>query len=114
MSSLDLSLIFKAEYPSLFSIVPCCSSTDHLLPVNVSRLRAEALQVPGTYFIPDLLVDFQSLKTTPPKEIEKLCVIASLDSPFAEALPSRFARYFGRLGTPDLDKQVVIKRLEAI
>lgn len=68
--------------------------------------------LPGTYFLPDLLIDFQSLKATPPDEAEKLKVIASLDSPFAEAVLARFARYFGRLGTPDIDKQVVIKRLE--
>ena len=37
--------------------------------------------------------------------------LASLDSPFAEALLARFTRYFGRLGTPDLDMTVLLQRL---
>ena len=37
--------------------------------------------------------------------------LASLDSPFAEGLLARFTRYFGRLGTPDLDMTVLLQRL---
>ena len=40
--------------------------------------------------------------------------LASLDSPFAEALLVRFTRYFGRLGTPDLDVAVLSQRLRAV
>jgi len=40
--------------------------------------------------------------------------LASLDSPFAEALLARFTRYFGRLGTPDLDVAVLLQRLRAV
>jgi hypothetical protein len=40
--------------------------------------------------------------------------LASLDSPFAEALLARFTRYFGRLGTPDLDVAVLLQRLQAV
>lgn len=39
--------------------------------------------------------------------------LASLDSPFAEALLARFARYFGRLGTPDLDLEVILNKLRS-
>lgn len=69
--------------------------------------------LPGTYFFPDSVVDFQKLKAITPAEILKLEVVASLDSPFAEAVLARFSRYFGRLGTPDIDKNVVLNRLEA-
>ena len=69
--------------------------------------------LPGTYFLPDSVVDFQQLKAVPAEEIAKLEVIASLDSPFAEAVLARFSRYFGRLGTPDIDKNVVLTRLQA-
>ena len=34
--------------------------------------------------------------------------LASLDSPFAEALLARFTRHFGRLGTPDIDVAVLL------
>ena len=37
--------------------------------------------------------------------------IASLDSPFAEEVISRFLRYWGRLGTPDLDISLVLQQL---
>jgi CheY-like chemotaxis protein len=70
--------------------------------------------LPGTFFLPDSIVDFQKLRTVSPDELKTLEVIASLDSPFAEAVLARFSRYFGRLGTPDIDKNVVINRLHAI
>jgi CheY-like chemotaxis protein len=68
--------------------------------------------LPGVFFLPDSVVDFQRLKMVSPAELEKLEVVASLDSPFAEALLAKFTRYFGRLGTPDIDKQVVLDRLQ--
>ncbi len=37
--------------------------------------------------------------------------IASLDNPFAEACLAKFARYYSRLGTPDLDIDMVYNRL---
>jgi hypothetical protein len=68
--------------------------------------------LPGALSLPDLMVDFQQLVT-----LQRACMgglerLASLDSPFAEALLARFARYFGRLGTPDLDIAVLLKRLQ--
>jgi hypothetical protein len=38
--------------------------------------------------------------------------IASLDSPYAEAVLAKFAGYYGRLGTPDINKAIVIDRLK--
>jgi hypothetical protein len=72
--------------------------------------------LPGTLTLPDLLVDFQQLKTLQREELEKLIQqeiwerVASLDSPFTEALLARFTRYLGRLGTPDLDIDVVMNK----
>jgi hypothetical protein len=43
--------------------------------------------------------------------MDSLNRLASLDSPFAEALLARFVRYFGRLGTPDLNTEVILSRL---
>jgi hypothetical protein len=40
--------------------------------------------------------------------------LASLDSPFAEALLDGFTRYFGRLGTPDLDVAMLLQRLRTV
>jgi len=65
----------------------------------------------STFFIPDLVVDFQDVAHITISELEKLERITSLDSPFAEALLARFARYYGRLGTPDLDTDIVFDKL---
>jgi CheY-like chemotaxis protein len=67
--------------------------------------------LPGALALPDLVVDFQQLTILPRSEIGNLKRLASLDSPFAEALLSRFIRYFGRLGTPDLDVDLTVARL---
>ena len=67
--------------------------------------------LPGALTLPDLVVDFQQLATLPRDRASSLERRASLDSPFAEAFLARFARYFGRLGTPDLDVESVMSRL---
>jgi hypothetical protein len=67
--------------------------------------------LPGAITLPDLVVDFQQLVTLPGAQMTTLGRLASLDSPFAEALLARFGRYFGRLGTPDLDLEVILSRL---
>lgn len=71
--------------------------------------------LPATFFIPDLVVDFQALMQIPLEKIKLKHRIASLDAPFAEACSSRFARYYGRLGTPDVYKKFVSNKIiEAI
>jgi len=67
--------------------------------------------LPGALTLPDLVADFQRLVALPRNESTDLERKASLDSPFAEAFLARFSRYFGRLGTPDLDVDSVISRL---
>lgn len=67
--------------------------------------------LPAALTIPNLLVDFQSLERIETEELENLERLCSLDSPFAEALVSRFLRYWGRLGTPDLDTASILESL---
>lgn len=50
--------------------------------------------LPATFFLPDLVVDFQSLVQVSLKSLDAMERIASLDSPFAEALGAGFARYY--------------------
>lgn len=69
--------------------------------------------LPATFFMPDLIVDLQQLESIQKDELEKFTAVASLDSPYAESLLARFSRYYGRLGTPNLDKEIVINRLKA-
>jgi hypothetical protein len=70
--------------------------------------------LPGALSLPDLLVDFQQLATLQRDHMGGLERLASLDSPFAEALLARFTRYFGRLGMPDLDVAVLLQRLRTV
>lgn len=70
--------------------------------------------LPGVLTLPDLIVDFQQLVTLPREQLNSMERLASLDSPFAESLLARFARYFGRLGTPDLDLERVVDRLKSV
>ena len=69
--------------------------------------------LPSAMDIPNLVVDYQKLEAVCKDEFEKRnwLRVASLDSPFAEELLTRFARYFGRIGTPDLDTNIVLSRL---
>ena len=68
--------------------------------------------LPAAFEIPHLVVDFQDLCTVPRDKLDAMNAIASLDSPYAEELQSRFAGYFGRIGTPDLDWAEVISDIQ--
>ena len=67
----------------------------------------EALGIPALG-IPALLVDFENLVHVTPEEVERDWErIATLDSPFAEALVSRFTRFYLGIGAPDLDTNAI-------
>lgn len=72
--------------------------------------------LPGTSFLPDLLVDFQSITTIPTATLAPGAGgyerIASLDSPFAESLQAKMTRYLGRIGTPDIDVDLALERFK--
>lgn len=68
--------------------------------------------LPSAFDLPHLLVDFQDLYTVEVKELENWKREASLDSPYSEAVVAQFTRYFGRLGTPDLNIDLIISQLE--
>jgi CheY-like chemotaxis protein len=69
--------------------------------------------LPRAFFLPDLVVDLQQLRTLSIDSIGNFKAVATLDSPFAESVVARFSRYFNRLGTPDVDKTIVINRLQS-
>ncbi|MCK4998207.1 MAG: hypothetical protein KAS23_01685, partial [Anaerohalosphaera sp.] len=69
--------------------------------------------LPGTFFMPDLIVDFQDLVHIPKDELDAKQAIATLDTPYVESFITSFARYYGRLGTPDLDVNTVLSRIES-
>lgn len=67
------------------------------------------LYLPGVLRLPDLAADLQRVASVPRADLDGMEQVASLDSPFAEAAVGRFVRYFGRVGTPDLDYEFLIE-----
>jgi len=70
------------------------------------------LFLPQALTIPDLVADFQRLRSVTRDDLDGMERVASLASPFAEAAVSRFGRYFGRVGTDDLDVEAIKTRLK--
>lgn len=67
--------------------------------------------LPAAWQIPDLIVDIQRILYIPYARLDAYTKMASLDSPFSEALINRFNRYMGRVGTPDLDFDAALDRM---
>ncbi|MAT05259.1 MAG: hypothetical protein CL424_09485 [Acidimicrobiaceae bacterium] len=67
--------------------------------------------LPAAWDVPNLVVDFQRWRHITTATLDGAERVATIDSPFVEALVSRFTRYFNRVGTPDLDVNVAIDRL---
>lgn len=69
--------------------------------------------LPSAFQVPDLIIDFQQLETVASTTLSEFMRIAALDAPFAQAMLAQFVRYFGRIGTPDLDIDGIMERLLA-
>ena len=82
-----------------------------LLSNKIGGQLDRRLYLPRAAAVPDLLVDFQHLVTAPYEVLATLNHVATLDSPFAEAALNRFERYYGRIGTQDLDVDVAVERM---
>ena len=80
---------------------------------NIIRNRSLRYHyLPAAFDILHLVVDFQDLMTLPRDTLDAMSREATLDSPFAEELQSRFAAYFGRIGTPDLDWACIVATIQ--
>lgn len=69
--------------------------------------------LPGTVFMNACVIDFQSITSFPASSLTNMQRIATLDTPFVESLLSKFSRYFGRIGTPNLDADGLSKAIMA-
>ena len=107
----------QSEFKKWEEQLPCpsnnvASNLRNLLADNRRNTQPERFYyLPGALTLPDLIVDFQRLEIMDREDIGDLDRIASLDSPYSEALLARFNRYYGRLGTPDLDIDEKIRQL---
>lgn len=118
----------KVEWMLFARCVPLCDQKEYqewiddegkagnlqaLLKNNRNKSQPERFfYLPGALTLHDQVVDFQQMVTINLDSFRNLDRLASLDSPFAEALISRFVRYYGRIGTPNLDINLIINRLK--
>lgn len=74
-------------------------------------------KVPRYYYlpefrnIPDLMLDLDNTHSIPIGELDTHMRVASLVSPYSEALLARYSHFRGRIGTPDLNSASVKDRL---
>lgn len=67
---------------------------------------------PGTFFLPDCIVDFQQLLNLPANYEDDFQVVCSLDNPYREELLQLFSNYYGRIGTPDYEFDSIWGKVE--
>jgi hypothetical protein len=68
--------------------------------------------LPGTFFIPDLVIDFQTIRMVPTSDLSSLEIVCQLDSPYREQFVLDVSRYYGHLGTPNLDTHEIFEHLK--
>lgn len=67
--------------------------------------------LPGTPFIENRIIDFQSKEMYNYEDLKTFTRLAKLDNPYSEAIVASFIRYYNRIGYPDIDSDYVISRL---
>ncbi|WP_282697968.1 hypothetical protein [Streptomyces sp. CC208A] len=104
----------ESESPAIATWLASTKSNSHkdqakqVFGDKQNRYRA----LPGYLDIPDLLVDFENVVSVPLAEARTWRRVATLDSPFSEAMLIAYSRSVGRIGTPDLSFDDVKVRLE--
>ena len=68
--------------------------------------------LPAAWGTPALVVDLQQLHSVPYSTAAGYGRAASLDDPYAQAVVAQLGRFFGRMGTPDLDTEAVWEKLQ--
>jgi hypothetical protein len=68
--------------------------------------------LPGTHFIADSFVDFQKISAGEYNSLQSFEKIAELDTAYADSLIAKFVRYYNRIGTRDLNSDLIIDKIE--
>ena len=77
-----------------------------------NKYKARYRFLPGTFFLPDCVVDFQDLIHLPSGDQKSYEIVCSLDNPYREEYMQLFSNYYGRIGTPDYKKDFVWSMVE--
>ena len=67
--------------------------------------------LPAFRDIPDLVIDLENMTGVEIGTLDQFTWVASLASPFAEALQVQYSQHHGRIGVPDLDPDIIKERL---
>ena len=62
--------------------------------------------------LPDSYLDFEQIITVKKKNSGRYRLVAHLDASFSADILTRFARFYNRTGSPDIDDDYVLKYLE--
>lgn len=68
--------------------------------------------LPGTFFLPNCIVDFQQLLNLPKVNADHYEVVCSLDNPYREEVLQLFSNYYGRIGTPDYEFDSIWEKID--
>jgi hypothetical protein len=68
--------------------------------------------LPAFRDIPDLVIDLENVRSVTADMLEAMDPIASLVSPFSQALLIQYSHFRGRIGIPDLDAEIIKQRLQ--
>jgi len=82
--------------------------TDNLRLLIESQKGDRFFFLPGTPFLPNLVVDFQRTSAVKYEDLSSFDRVAKLDDPFAQAMVTSFSRHYNRVGYPDIDAAHVI------
>ena len=77
---------------------------------NTKKGRYHYLPSFGTQ-IPGFLIDFQDINQISQDKVTTYKRVASIDKPFLKDIIARFTSYYARQGSPDLDIDIILKRL---
>lgn len=77
-----------------------------------NRLGGRFRFLPGTFFLPDCIVDFQQLINLPRADADKYETVCSLDNPYREEVLQLFSGYYGRIGTPDYEFDSIWEKID--
>lgn len=83
------------------------------LIANNGRQKDRYYYLPAAWGVPDLLADLQLLRSVPFDEFDQIFTReCSLDEPYAQSLTAQLGRFVGRIGTPDIDPEIVRARIQ--
>lgn len=90
------------------------SSWGELSQNVLSATQGRYCFLPAFRDLPDSVIDFENIKSITPEELNEMEAVASLSSPFVEALLVQHSHFRGRVGTPDLNIGDLKERLEKL